>query len=70
MPSRDDCDLYHCISFPDGEANDGIHWDLRGCFERYIGGINVAGKTALDVGTASGFLAFTAEQNGRCVSPR
>jgi SAM-dependent methyltransferase len=64
IPSRVDCDFYHCMSFPDGEVVDGIHWDLRGRFQRYIGGVNVAGKTVLDVGTASGFLAFAAEQAG------
>ena len=31
-------------------------------FEQYIGGVDVAGKTVLDVGCASGFLSFEAEK--------
>lgn len=64
MPRRDDCDFYHCMSFPDGEAIDRVHWDIRERFQRYIGRVDVTGKTVLDVGTASGFLAFSAEQAG------
>jgi SAM-dependent methyltransferase len=40
------------------------HWDLRGRFDDYIGGVSVAGKTVLDVGTATGFLSFEAEKRG------
>ncbi len=64
IPQRENCHFYHCMSFPDGESIDRIHWDLRGRFQQYIGGVSVAGKTVLDVGTASGFLAFAAEQAG------
>jgi SAM-dependent methyltransferase len=64
LPSRENCSFYHCMSFPDGESIDKAAWDLRGRFPRYIGGVDLAGKTVLDVGTASGFLAFSAEQAG------
>lgn len=39
-------------------------WDLRGRFEEYIGGVNLKGRSVLDVGTASGFLSFEAERCG------
>src|SRR5215208_6836094 len=39
-------------------------WDLRGKFEEYVGGVDVAGKSVLDVGTATGFLTFEAEKRG------
>lgn len=42
-------------------------WDLRGRFDEYIGGVNLRGKTVLDVGTASGFLTFEAEKRGASV---
>ena len=35
-------------------------WDLLGKFEEYVGGVEVAGKSVLDVGTATGFLSFEA----------
>ena len=38
------------------------HWDLRGRFDDYVGGVEVAGKSVLDVGAATGFLSFEAEK--------
>ncbi|HEX7957986.1 MAG TPA: class I SAM-dependent methyltransferase, partial [Pyrinomonadaceae bacterium] len=32
--------------------------------EEYVGGVEVAGKSVLDVGTATGFLSFEAERRG------
>jgi hypothetical protein len=52
---------------PDGETIVG-HWDLRGRFDEYVGHQPLSGKTVLDVGTASGFLAFSAEQAGATVT--
>ncbi len=63
-PSREDCGFYHCLNFPAGETIENANWDLRGRFESYIGGYPVRGKSVLDVGTASGFLAFSAEEAG------
>lgn len=40
------------------------HWDLRGRFDDYVGGVDVAGKSVLDIGTATGFLSFEAEKRG------
>jgi SAM-dependent methyltransferase len=37
---------------------------LRGRFGDYIGGVEVKGKSVLDVGAATGFLSFEAESHG------
>jgi len=66
-PPREACVFYHSLDFPDGESVTG-HWDLRGRFDDYIGGVALAGKTVLDAGTASGFLAFSAEKNAAQVA--
>ena len=67
LANRDECRFYHCIDLPNGEFVAG-DWDFRGQFEQYIGGYPLAGKTVLDVGTASGFLAFSAERAGATVT--
>ena len=58
-----DCFFYHTIDLPElGTIH--AHWDLRGRFDDYIGGVDVAGKTVLDIGTATGFLSYEAEKRG------
>jgi len=58
-----DCFFYHTMDLPGfGEVKG--HWDLRGRFDDYIGGVDLKGKTVLDVGTATGFLSFEAEKRG------
>jgi len=59
----EDCFFYHAMVLP-GFGLVPAHWDLRGRFDDYVGGVNVAGKSVLDVGTATGFLSFEAEQRG------
>src|SRR5215471_10291266 len=59
----DDCYFYHTIDLPGLGVQKG-HWDLRGRFTEYIGGVDVAGKSVLDVGSATGFLSFEAERLG------
>lgn len=59
----EDCFFYHAMDLP-GFGLIPAHWDLRGRFEEYIGGIDVAGKSVLDIGTATGFLSFEAEKHG------
>ena len=59
----EDCFFYHVMELP-GFGLIPAHWDLRGRFDDYIGGVLVAGKSVLDVGTASGFLSFEAEKRG------
>ena len=67
LPQKDECRFYHDLDLPDGETITGV-WDIRGRFDQYIGNVPLAGKSVLDVGTASGFLAFAAEQAGAVVT--
>ncbi len=59
----DDCFFYHALDLP-GFGLIPAHWDLRGRFDDYIGGVDVRGKSVLDIGTATGFLSFEAEKRG------
>jgi SAM-dependent methyltransferase len=59
----DDCFFYHAMELPSFGLIPA-HWDLRGRFDDYIGRVDVAGKSVLDVGTATGFLSFEAEKRG------
>src|SRR5438270_12875627 len=58
-----ECFFYHTIELPGLGVVRG-QWDLRERFEDYVGGVEVCGKTVLDVGTATGFLSFEAERRG------
>jgi SAM-dependent methyltransferase len=58
-----DCFFYHTMDLPGLGVVRG-HWDLRGRFDDYVGGVDVGGKSVLDVGTATGFLTFEAEKRG------
>lgn len=59
----EDCFFYHTVDLP-GFGLVSAQWDLRGRFDEYVGGVEVAGKSVLDVGTATGFLSFEAEKKG------
>ncbi len=59
----EECDFYHSMDLPGFGSVEG-RWDLREGVGRYLGGIEVSGKRVLDVGTASGFLAFWMERAG------
>src|SRR6266498_3781065 len=63
IDSLTDCFFYHAMELP-GFGLVRAHWDLRGRFDDYIGGVEVAGKSILDVGAATGFLSFEAEKRG------
>lgn len=67
-PDRAACHFYHAFDLPGGESIPGTEWDLRGLFRQYVGDVALDGKSVLDVGTASGFLAFQAEQSGATVT--
>jgi len=67
LPALHDCRFYHAMDIPGVGSVPGI-WDLRGRFADYTGGIELNGKTLLDLGTASGFLTFEAEQRGARVT--
>jgi len=58
-----ECFFYHTMTLPTfGEIHG--HWDLRGRFDDYIGGVDVKGRSVVDIGTATGFLSFEAEKRG------
>ena len=57
----EDCFFYHAMDLPGFGLVRG-QWDLRGRFDDYVGGVEVAGKSVLDIGTATGFLSFEAEK--------
>jgi len=59
----EDCYFYHTMELPGFGVVRG-HWDLRGRFGDYVGGVVVEGKSVLDVGAATGFLSFEAERHG------
>ena len=58
-----DCYFYHTMELPGLGVQHG-HWDLRGRFADYVGGVDVKGKSVLDIGAATGFLSFEAERLG------
>jgi SAM-dependent methyltransferase len=59
----EDCFFYHAMELPGFGLVPG-QWDLRGRFDEYIGGVDVAHRQVLDIGTATGFLSFEAEKRG------
>jgi SAM-dependent methyltransferase len=65
-----DCFFYHVVDVPGiGEVrSEHVCWDLRNRFDEYTGYVPMAGKSFLDVGTASGFLSFEAEKRGAIVT--
>lgn len=63
----EDCHFYHVMDLPGYPPTPG-QWDLRGRFADYTSNVDFAGKTVLDVGTASGFLTFEAERLGAKVT--
>ena len=69
-PDLADCHFYHAFDLNNGTEVGGpsAHFDLRGVFDDYIGNYDLNGKTVFDFGTASGFLAFSAEQRGATVT--
>jgi hypothetical protein len=67
MPAKEQCTFYHCMDFPDGDSVLG-YWDIRGRFDQYVGHYPLRGKTVLDMGTAGGFLGFSAEAAGAVVT--
>lgn len=63
FPVFHDCHFYHVMDLPDFGTTDG-HWDLRGRAGEYLGGVDFAGKSVLEIGPASGFLTAEMEARG------
>jgi SAM-dependent methyltransferase len=63
VSDREGCFFYHTMDLP-GIGTVPGEWDLRGAEQAYIGNIDVTGKRVLDVGIASGALAFWMESRG------
>lgn len=71
QPRREDCMFYHSYTLADGEEVSG-EWDLRPATAQYLGEVNFAGKSVIEVGPASGFLSFHMEAAGAevtCLEP-
>jgi len=62
-----DCEFYHSTDLPSGEVIEGP-WDLRGREAEYLGGIELDGRTVLELGPATGHLTFWMEQRGAAVT--
>jgi hypothetical protein len=58
-----DCYFYHTTDIPGHGVARGP-WDLRGGESKYIGGVDLAGKRVLELGTSSGFMCRYMEQAG------
>lgn len=63
QPRLEDCYFYHLMDLP-GVGTVGSEWDLRGRLDAYLGAVDFAGRSAVDVGTASGLLCFEMERRG------
>ena len=63
VTNLEDCFFYHTVDIP-GHGHVKGQWDFRNGAEKFLGGVSVAGKNVLEVGTADGFLAFDMEQRG------
>lgn len=59
----DDCIFYHTMDLP-GIGSVSGPWDLRAGVRDYLGGVDVAGRRVLEMGTASGFVCFSMEAMG------
>ena len=63
----DECIFYQAMDVPGVGFIEGP-WDHRATTDEYLGGVDFKGKTALDVGPASGFWSFEMERRGASVT--
>ncbi len=63
LPDFKECYFYHTFDLP-GKGLVNGDWDLRENIDAYLGNVDFKGKRVLDVGTASGYLAFHMEKQG------
>ena len=59
----EDCYFYHSVLLPDGSFVKGP-WDLIDNESEYLGGIDLAGRSVLEYGPASGWLTVWMTQQG------
>lgn len=57
------CDFYHSMDIPGHGSVEG-QWDLRNTLGAYLGGVDLAGKRVLELGTADGYISFEIERRG------
>jgi hypothetical protein len=63
VESLADCDFYQSVDIP-GHGFAGGEIDLRGREQAYLGHVAFSGQRVMEVGTASGVLAFHMERQG------
>jgi SAM-dependent methyltransferase len=63
LPALDECSFYHTLDLPGLGVQLGS-WDLRQSYDAYLAGHVFTGQRVLDIGTASGALAFEMERRG------
>jgi SAM-dependent methyltransferase len=66
VEDTEECRFYHTMELPCVGLQRG-DWDLRESVDDYLGRADFRGKSVIDVGTASGFLAFEMERRGASV---
>jgi SAM-dependent methyltransferase len=62
----EECYFYHTMDIPGYGRVEG-DWDLTAATADYLGNVDFAGKRVLEVGPASGYLAFEMEKRGASV---
>lgn len=71
QPRLEECLFYHAVTLANGDEMTG-EWDLRPDPGRYLGDVDFAGRSVLEIGPASGFLSFHMEAAGAdvtCLEP-
>lgn len=58
-----ECFFYHAMDLPGYGSVPGV-WDLRGHESQYLGNVNLSAQRVLEIGPASGHLAFFMERAG------
>jgi hypothetical protein len=66
-PELQQCEFYHSIDLSPGHSIQGL-WDLRNREDSYLGNVEFAGRSVLEVGPASGYLSFHMERCGADVT--
>jgi SAM-dependent methyltransferase len=61
-----DCYFYHTMDLPDLGTVHGP-WDLRNRLGDYLGGVPLANRRVLEIGTADGFISFEMERSGATI---